>query len=107
MTSNDGEVLQGISSLLRDHLNLAPPSADYDLLATGLLDSLAFVTLLLGLERRFGLSIDFNELDLDDFRTMSSIAAYVVERGTWLGRQVEVDEGPMSAPRPVDALGAS
>ena len=49
-----------------------------DVVASGVLDSLAFVQLLAALESEFGIKVDIATLDLEDFSTVSSIAQFVV-----------------------------
>jgi acyl carrier protein len=49
-------------------------SADVDLLEGRLVDSLKIVDLVLELEQRFGVSLVFEELEIEDFRTVSRIA---------------------------------
>jgi D-alanine--poly(phosphoribitol) ligase subunit 2 len=46
---------------------------DLDLLEAGLLDSLGLVSLIAELEERMNIHIPFEELDIDDFRTIGSI----------------------------------
>jgi len=53
------------------------PSHETDLLATGLLDSLGFVELLLQLERLFGIKVTMESIEPDDFRSIVRIAAFV------------------------------
>ncbi len=66
-----------VHRLLVEALNTQPPSVDADLIESGLLDSLALVELLFALEREFGLSIPLEELDIDTFRSVRTIAGYV------------------------------
>jgi acyl carrier protein len=42
-----------------------------------MLDSLAFVQLLVSLEEEFGLEVNLAEMDLDDFSSVSSVARLV------------------------------
>jgi acyl carrier protein len=42
-----------------------------------MLDSLAFVQLLVSLEEEFGLEVDLADMDLDDFSSVSSVARLV------------------------------
>jgi D-alanine--poly(phosphoribitol) ligase subunit 2 len=49
-------------------------SDDVDLLETGLVDSVKIVELVLELEQRFGISLPFENLEIDDFRTVSRLA---------------------------------
>ena len=66
-----------ISEIFRDRLNLSVPSTDTDLLETGVLDSLSFVELLLQLESEFALTISLADLELDNFRSIARIAAFI------------------------------
>ena len=50
---------------------------DTDVIESGVLDSMAFVQLLLELEREFEIVVDMGALDLEDFRSVRSIARYV------------------------------
>jgi acyl carrier protein len=78
---DEARIIQELTTILNTQLHLQVPDSATDLLATGLLDSLAFVSLLVAIEERFGVVVDVNELSLDDFRTLSSIAAYVLSHG--------------------------
>jgi len=49
-------------------------SADVDLLEERLVDSLKIVDLVLELEQSFGVSLVFEELEIEDFRTVSRLA---------------------------------
>jgi D-alanine--poly(phosphoribitol) ligase subunit 2 len=62
------------------HLHIEIPSADLDLFEAGVLDSLAFVELLLHLEEEFGIRVPMEELEIDNFRTVRRIAQFVVSR---------------------------
>ena len=64
--------------LERVHIEI--PSADTDLLETGALDSLAFVDLLLYMEQEFGVKVSFDELELDNFRSVKKIAEFMANR---------------------------
>lgn len=48
-----------------------------DLFAAGIVDSLMFVKLLVALEERFALRVSFDELEIDDFRTLRQVATFV------------------------------
>lgn len=66
-----------IITIFLERLHATVPSLDADLLASGVLDSLALVELLLQLEIRYGIQISLEHLDFDDFRSVASIAAFV------------------------------
>jgi methoxymalonate biosynthesis acyl carrier protein len=78
---DEARIIQELAMILHEQLHLELPDSATDLLATGLLDSLAFVSLLFAIEERFGVVVDVNELSLDDFRTLSSISAYIQSHG--------------------------
>jgi D-alanine--poly(phosphoribitol) ligase subunit 2 len=66
-----------IRALLAEKLLIQVDSAETDLLEAGILDSLALVQLLLHLEERFGVKIPLEDLEIDDLRTLPSIARLV------------------------------
>jgi methoxymalonate biosynthesis acyl carrier protein len=69
-----------LAALFADDLGVEIPSSDTDLLATARLDSLGVVELIMQLERRFGITVELEDLELDNFRTLNSIAAFVAAR---------------------------
>lgn len=66
-----------VAAVFADALKIEVPSHDTDLLATGLLDSLGFVDLLLELERRFGLHVAMETIEPDNFRSVANIAQFI------------------------------
>jgi acyl carrier protein len=68
---------QQLTQLFATNLNLAVASPELDLIATGLLDSLTFIDLLVQLEHEFGVQIDLDNLKVDNFRSIASIAAFI------------------------------
>jgi D-alanine--poly(phosphoribitol) ligase subunit 2 len=70
-----------LAALFSTALNVEVPSADTDLFETGVLDSLAFVDLLLHLERDFGVTASVDELEAENFRSIGHIAAFLLSRG--------------------------
>lgn len=75
-----------IHRLFRERIAVEVPSADTDLFASGLIDSLAFVELLVGIEEELGTRIALDELDLEDLRTIAGIARLVTSRNGVDGR---------------------
>jgi methoxymalonate biosynthesis acyl carrier protein len=71
------DILPRVGVLFRHTLNIDVPSSQTDLIQTGLLDSLALVELLLELEREFDVSIPLQDLDIENFRTVERIGAFV------------------------------
>jgi acyl carrier protein len=72
-TSTEDRIL----CIFRDALNVEVPSRDTDLFEAGALDSLAFVELLVHLEREFGRPIPIEDLDISDFRSIRRIVAFL------------------------------
>lgn len=66
-----------IITLFLERLNVTVPSLDADLLASGVLDSLALVELLMQIELRYGVHISLERLDFEDFRSVAAIAAFI------------------------------
>ena len=60
-------------------LSVRAPEPDADIVDSGLLDSLALVTLLFEVEQEFGVQIPLDSLEVDDFRTIERIAGLVAK----------------------------
>jgi acyl carrier protein len=73
----DPRVCERITRLIKDTLGVTVDSIDTDLIETGLLDSLALISLLAEIEREFGFELPLDTLEVDDFRTVESAATYV------------------------------
>ena len=69
-----------IGKVFTDKLNIEIPASDIDLFETGVLDSLAFVELLLHLESEFGVTVPVDELEIDNFRSIARVADFVLSR---------------------------
>ena len=69
-----------LTQLFARNMNLAVASPELDLIAAGLLDSLVFVDLLVQLEHEFGVQIDLDDLEVDNFRSIASIAVFIARQ---------------------------
>jgi acyl carrier protein len=78
--TSQAEAQERIHRIFRERVAVEVPSADTDLFASGLVDSLAFVELLVGIEEELGTRIALDELDLEDLRSISKIARLVTSR---------------------------
>jgi D-alanine--poly(phosphoribitol) ligase subunit 2 len=76
-TANGLDFEGRIRQLFLGALDIRIDSVETDLIEAGLLDSLVLVELLLQLEQEFGIDVVMADLDVDDFRTVNSIAAFV------------------------------
>ena len=75
--SSNAQLLDRVMHLFERKLGLAVPSPDDDLFQTGMMDSLAFVNMLLQLEKEFGVRITLASIDLERFRSVGKIADYL------------------------------
>lgn len=66
-----------IAMLFSEKMNLDIPSVDADLFETGVIDSLAFVELLLHLEQGFGIKASLDDIEIDNFKSIERIAEFV------------------------------
>jgi D-alanine--poly(phosphoribitol) ligase subunit 2 len=65
---------QEISDIFAGRFETKLDSLDVDLLESGIVDSVRIVELVLEIEQRFGVSLPFEELEIEDFRTVSRLA---------------------------------
>lgn len=79
MTASE-QLTTRITNLIEEVLMVDVASPDVDLIGTGLIDSLALVTLITEVEAEFGISLPLEEFDVDNFRSAEQIAAYVSAR---------------------------
>ena len=57
-------------------------SAEVDLLEEGLVDSVRLVDLVLQIEQRFGVALPFEELEIEDFRSVARLAERIARGPT-------------------------
>jgi D-alanine--poly(phosphoribitol) ligase subunit 2 len=69
-----------IADLFLEKMQIEVPNADTDLFETGVLDSLRFVELLVYLEEEFATKCSVEDLEIDHFRSITKIAAFVESR---------------------------
>jgi acyl carrier protein len=83
-------LVRTIGKLIAEKLLVEVHSPEDDLLATGVLDSLTLIELLLNLEQHFGMRIPLDELEIEDVRSVRSIARLVESKSPMRSRAVEV-----------------
>jgi acyl carrier protein len=66
---------EAVGRVFLEDLNLEISDPELDLLEAGIIDSLALVGLVAGLEERFEVSVDFDTLELEDLRSLEAISA--------------------------------
>ena len=64
----------GILEIFVECFDTRPASAEVDLLEERLVDSVKLVDLVLQIEQRFGVTLAFEELEIEDFRSVSRLA---------------------------------
>jgi D-alanine--poly(phosphoribitol) ligase subunit 2 len=72
-------IIGRLGAIFVECLHIEAPPSDVDLFESGIVDSLQLVELLLQLERRFGVQIAIESIDLDKLRTLGRIARLVEE----------------------------
>jgi acyl carrier protein len=80
MQANGKGLRHEVAELFAQGLEVEVPAPETDLFATGILDSLRFVELLAALEERFAIQVSLEDIEIDDFRTLSHIADFVAGR---------------------------
>ena len=74
MSAEAQALTERLGTLFAETFHIEPPAPDADLLESGILDSFQLVELLMALERRFGLRVRIDDVELDDLRTLARIA---------------------------------
>lgn len=72
--------LARLARVFVEQLHVEVPAPDTDLFETGILDSLRFVELLALLEETFGVRVTVEELEINDFRSLSRIADFLTAK---------------------------
>ncbi|MEJ2869132.1 acyl carrier protein [Actinomycetospora sp. OC33-EN08] len=82
MTETDhGRLRDRVAEVVSDRAGIDVPDAETDLLEAGLIDSLALVTLIVALEETFGVQLPLDDFDVERFRSVASMADFLVEVG--------------------------
>ena len=76
------DLTERINGIFVEAVNIEIASPDQDLIESGLLDSLAFVEILLHIEREFGVDVSLAEFEIDVFR-QQLVRASSAERIFW------------------------
>jgi acyl carrier protein len=66
-----------VQTVLKTVLNTTQPLEAVDLIETGIMDSLALVSVIMELETVFNINIPFEKLEIDNFRTLDSISQFI------------------------------
>lgn len=71
--ASEAQLEDQLVALFRE-MYLEVPSMHTDLIEEGILDSMAFMSLLFRLRSRYGIEIAIESVEADDFRTIAAIA---------------------------------
>jgi D-alanine--poly(phosphoribitol) ligase subunit 2 len=71
----------GILELIRDRLNIDVADVDVDMIETGVLDSLALVTLITAIEEALSCELPLDDFDIENFRSARRITQYLETSG--------------------------
>ena len=74
---SEREVTARIQRIFEQVFELSAPAPQMDIVEAAQIDSVALVSFLLEVEKRFGLEIPLESLQIEDFRTIESIARLV------------------------------
>ena len=76
------ETAERLRDILARTLGTSPPDPETDLVASGALDSLALVELLVAVEQEFSITFAPDELQIDRFRSLAALAELVDSHGS-------------------------
>jgi acyl carrier protein len=77
----EGTIAEEIVALLREGPGVEVPSAETDLITSGLLDSLGLVELIDAAEQRFGVELPLEEMELEQLSSPAGLAELVRAQG--------------------------
>jgi acyl carrier protein len=75
------EAREKIAALIEERLGVEVPASGADLIEAGLIDSLALVTLIVGLEDTFGCQLPMDDFDVDHFRSVDAMVEFLAAAG--------------------------
>jgi acyl carrier protein len=75
--NREPDLISEVTRLIAEKLLLDVSSPQEDLLSSGAIDSLSLIQLLVNLEEHFGVRIPLDELEIEDLRSIESIARLI------------------------------
>jgi methoxymalonate biosynthesis acyl carrier protein len=78
--SEDASIKALLAKTIAERLGVTVPSFDTNLFESGIVDSLAFVNLLLEIENRFDIHVTLENLELENFQSIEAIAAFIARQ---------------------------
>ncbi len=80
MTSDPNHVKEIVRSFINNSINIDALGDDENLFESGLINSLFAVQLTTFVERKFGIEIGMDDLDIENFKSISATAAFVARK---------------------------
>jgi methoxymalonate biosynthesis acyl carrier protein len=77
---SEQQIKQRISDFLSRHLRSVELQEDDDIFALGLVNSLFAMQIVLYVEKEFNVSVENEDLELDNFRSIKAIASFVTRK---------------------------
>jgi acyl carrier protein len=71
------EIIARIQRIFEETFNVSAPAPQTDMIEAAVLDSLGLLTLLFEIELRLGTEMPLESLDIDDVRTIESVAQLI------------------------------
>jgi acyl carrier protein len=71
------EITARIQHIFEQAFNVSAPAPQTDIIDAALIDSVALVAFLFEIEKQFGVEMPLESLEIDEFRTIESIARLV------------------------------
>jgi len=78
----ESDIARNLRGIFTEILQVEVPPDGAGLVSKGLIDSLALVELLFQIEQRFGVTVDFEQLETHDFETLEAIEELIVRSPT-------------------------
>ena len=75
----DSITLERVRLLIREVLSVDLPSDNTDLIDSGYIDSLAWVTMIAEIEQEFRMELPLDDLDIEQFRSIDRIVELVAK----------------------------
>jgi methoxymalonate biosynthesis acyl carrier protein len=81
-TNGSNNVKEIIRSFIGNSVNIDAVSDDENLFASGLINSLFAAQLTTFIERKFGIEIGMDDLDIENFKSINATAAFVARKSS-------------------------
>lgn len=91
MIADQSTILPKLRAIFADSLHVELPPDEAGLISGGFVDSLALVELLLQIEHEFGVSPDFEQLEIEDFESLAAIEQLILRSDASGGALLEAD----------------